>query len=73
MNNDQAMRTLSALGNPPRASDYPGGIVRMLLPLLLCFNVVRSGGRTIILPAGLCLSSTVTNLIQGNIGSEQSR
>ena len=34
MNNDQAMRTLSALGNPPRASDYPGGIVRMLLPLL---------------------------------------
>ena len=73
MNMNQAMRTLAALGNPPRASYYPPGIVRMLLPLLLCFNVVRSEDRTIILPAELCLSSTVTNLIQGNIGSDQSR
>ena len=73
MNNDQAMRTLSALGNPPNppiASYYPGGIVRMLWPLL---NVVRSEDRAIILPPELCLSSAVTNLIQGNIGSDQSR
>ena len=70
MNNDQAMRTLSSLGKPPMASYYPERIVCMLLPLL---SVVRSEVRSIILPAELCLSSTVTNLIQGNIGSDQSR